>query len=93
MAQVFTTKEQNFINRFVPFVVSLMALADQGTPLTTEFSDETYGTGGANALTDATVQTVLPAVTAAQFASAEGAIVTILAAIATNRGFLEVIRP
>jgi hypothetical protein len=93
MAQSFTVKQQNYAARLATFGVALMAMCDAGIPLTQEFADETYGTGGANAITDATIQALYPAITAAQFASAEGAIVAILATYTSNRGFMQVFKP
>jgi hypothetical protein len=93
MAQVWTTKQQNFMSRFTVAVVNMLTASDALTALCTEFTDDFYGTGGANALTDAVVQTVIPAATAAQTASAEGAVVNVLATVQTNRGYLEMMRP
>lgn len=89
-------KQQGWLTRFQAGVVALMANADSLTELCNEYADDTFGTGGANAITDATVQTVIPACTAAQVASAEGTLAgnnAILATIAANRGYLEAIRP
>ena len=96
MAQSWTSKQQNFLNRFGPAVVQLMADADTLSALCAEYANEAYGTGGANAIPDTVVQVVLPAATAAQVAEAEGALAgvsAILATIAANRGYLEVMRP
>ncbi len=93
MAQVWTAKQQGWIQRFDNAVISLMTAADALQPLVNEFTDDTYGSGGTNQLTDAVVQAILPAATAAIVDSAEGAVVTILATISTNRGYLENIRP
>lgn len=93
MAQVWTTKQLNFINRVVPASVQLMADLDNLTSLANEFADNAYGSGGANALTDGTIEIALPAATAAIFDSAMGAVSSILATAASNRGYLEAIRP
>jgi len=96
MAQSWQQKKTNYLGRFGPAVVALMTDADNLTALCAEFANEGYGTGGANALTDADVQGVLPAATALQVAEAEGALAganAILATIAANRGYLEVMRP
>ena len=93
MAQNWTAKQTGFVQRYQPLVVQLMEVADQLAILNAEFTNDTYGTGGANEIPDAIVQSVLPAATAAQFNSAEGAVVTILATIASNRGYLENMRP
>ena len=71
MAQVWTQKQQNFVSRWSAACVALLAAADTLNALCTEFSNDTYGTGGANALTDVTVQAVLPAATALQVAQAD----------------------
>ena len=96
MAQVWTAKQQNWIQRFSNATVGLMANADAIGLLCTEFNNDFYGTGGANAITDATVQLVLPAASALLLNEAEGAMAgtnQILAIIATNRGYLEMMRP
>lgn len=96
MAQNFVTKQAGWVQRFSSAVVDLMNTTDVLTELCNEFSVDTYGTGGANALTDAVVQGVLPAATALLVAEAEGTIAgtnQILAVIATNRGYLEMMRP
>lgn len=96
MAQNFTAKQQNWILRFSNAVVGLLAYSDQLTALCTEFSNETYGTGGANAITDTVVQGQLPAATALLVNEAEGAIIGtggVVATITANRGFLESVRP
>ena len=63
MAQAWTTKEQNWTQRFSNAVVGLMANMDAINELCYEYTTNTYGTGGANAIPDATVQLVLPAAT------------------------------
>ncbi len=91
-----TAKKQGYVRRLSGATVELMTLADKLQVLCTEFSNEFYGTGGANALADTDVQAVLPAATALQFAQAEGALAganAILATIASNRGYLEMLRP
>lgn len=93
MAVSFTAKQTNFVQRYAAAVQALLSVVDQLSLMDAEFSNDTYGTGGANQITDIVVQAVLPATTAAQFNSAEGAVVTILATVASNRGFLEVMRP
>ena len=93
MAQNLAPKEQGYVTRLSAAAVALLATADLCTSLTTEFTDDTYGTGGANALTDAVVQAVLPGATAAQVSSAEAALVSVLSSISSNRGSLEFLRP
>lgn len=101
MAQVLTTKQGNWVFRFSQQVVALMAAADALTALTTEMSNDSYGSGGTNALTDAVVQASLPngplpAATAALVFSAAGSLANsnaILATIAANRQSLEWMRP
>lgn len=93
MAQTWVPKQTNFAQRYVNAVQAILNDVDQLTLLNAEFTNDTYGSGGANAMTDSIVQTVLPALTAALFDEAEGAIVNILATVATNRGYLEIMRP
>jgi hypothetical protein len=64
--------------------------------LCNEFSTNGYGTGGANAITDAAAQAQLPATTALLVNEAEGSIAgtsQVLAIITANRGYLENMRP
>jgi hypothetical protein len=96
MAQNFLVKQQNYLQRLSPAVVAFLAANDALQLLATEFSNDAYGSGGANALTDATVQTVLPAADAALVFSAVGALANanaILATVAANRQSLEMMRP
>ena len=96
MAQVWTTKQQNFVQRFSVQVVQLMTAVDALDALCTEFVNDAYGTGGANQIPDATVQLVLPAATSLQTAQAVGALNgtnAILSVVTTNRGYLEMMRP
>ena len=96
MAQVWTTKRQNWVSRFQQAVVNLMAEADTLTELCNEFTTNAYGTGGANAIVDAEAQAILPAATALLVAEAEGVLAganNILPVIATNRAYLENMRP
>lgn len=99
MAQNFNPKQTAWLERFWPAVVQLMETADLLASLANEYSQDTYGTGGANAITDATVQGILPAATAAQVASAVGIIngsnelLSIVGQNTSGRGFLEMMRP
>lgn len=96
MAQVWTTKQQNFVQRFSIQVVQLLTAVDALDALCTEFVNDAYGTGGANQIPDATVQLVLPAATSTQVSQAVGAINganQILAVTTANRGYLEMMRP
>jgi hypothetical protein len=96
MAQNWVPKQQNWLTRISQAAMQLMADADALQVLCTEFTNDQYGGGGANALTDATVQGILPASTAALVDEAEGALAgsnAVLAVIATNRGYLETLRP
>jgi hypothetical protein len=96
MAQNWMPKQANWIQRFSDAVVGLLAYSDELTALCAEYSTETYGTGGANAITDAVAQSVLPASTALTIAQAEGAVIgsgAVVATVAANRGYLEAVRP
>ena len=77
-------------------MVAALKAIDQLSLDCNEFATDAYGSGGANALTDVTVQTVLPAATALLVAEAVGVLngaSQILATVATNRGYLEMMRP
>ncbi len=99
MAQSFTLKQQQFIQRFSSASVALMAAVDAMQALAAEFASDAYGTGGANALTDAVVQGVLPAATALQVAEAVGTInganqlLSIAGQGSSGRAYLEMMRP
>jgi hypothetical protein len=96
MAQVWTTKQQNWVQRFSNATVNLLVAADQLSDLCNEFSVDAYGTGGANAISDATVQGILPAATALLVNEAEGAFIGtggVYSVITSNRGYLESVRP
>lgn len=89
MAQSFTAKQTAYIQNYAALCQQLLTIADQLALANTEFTNDFFGSGGANALTDAVVQSVLPDSTAALFFSGEAAVVSALSAIATNRGTLE----
>jgi hypothetical protein len=93
MAQVLTTKQTNFVQRYATAVQSLLSVVDSLILLDAEFANDTYGTGGANALTDTLVQTVLPASTAVLFNAGEASVVTVLTSVASVRSSLEWMRP
>lgn len=93
MAAVWTVKQTAFVAKYASLCQQFLTLVDQIGLANDEFTQDTYGTGGANAITDTIVETILPAATAANFASAEGAMVTILVTVASNRGYLEIMRP
>lgn len=96
MAQEFGPKQQQWVFRFQEAVVKFLTDTDALIALTTEFNNDLYGSGGANALTDAVVQNVLPAATAAILFSAVGALENanaILAQVANSRQSLELMRP
>ena len=96
MAQNWSPKRQNWVQRFSDTTVAFLALADQLATLCSEYSSEAYGTGGQNAITDAEAQAVLPATTALSVAQAEGAYIgadAVYATITANRGYLEAVRP
>lgn len=92
MAAVLTTKQQNFTQRYAAACQQMLTVADNLAVLNVEFTNDFYGSGGANALTDAVVEAVLPASSAAVFFAGEAQVATILAAIASNRGSIEFMR-
>jgi hypothetical protein len=96
MAQDFTAKQRNYVTRLSDATVGFLAYADQLAVLATEFNLEGYGSGGGQPLSDANVQAVLPASTAALIWYAEGLLnnaAAILPTIATARQGLETLRP
>lgn len=89
MAQSDTAKQTQFVTAYASLCQQLLATVDQLGLMNTEFTNDTYGSGGANALTDAIVQAVLPDSTAALFDSGEAAVASILTTVASFRGTLE----
>ena len=61
--------------------------------LSTEYTVDLYGSGQTNAFTDAVVQTVLPASTAAATYAAATGVGAVTSAVSTNRAGLEMMRP
>jgi len=92
MAQDFTAKKNGFITRYSTLVSQFLTIVDSLQLADAEFANDAYGTGGANAITDADVQAVLPASTAALFNSAEASVVTCLNTVASVRSALESMR-
>jgi len=92
MAQVWTTKQQNFLSRLNVAAVSLLAANDTLVGLQAEYVADQYGSGQANAFTDAVVQTVFPAGTAALLFAAASTVGTITSTVSTNRSSLESLR-
>jgi hypothetical protein len=92
MAANFTQQQINWISTHQNLVRQLLSLYSAMTDNTSEFAAETFGTGGANALTDETVQTVIPQATAVGVAGSEGAMVSVMAAITANIGYFQAIR-
>ena len=86
-------KQTTFATNYVSLVQAFLNIVDEFIAKNGEFSADGYGTGGQNAITDAVCQSVLPAMDAAAFNEAEGAMVSILATVASNRGYLEICRP
>lgn len=93
MAQNWVPKQTAFTQKYVGLVQDFMNSVDAISLANAEFATDAYGTGGANAITDAIVQGVIPAGNAALFNEMEGAMVSILQAVASNRGYLEIARP
>jgi hypothetical protein len=106
VAQNQVPKQVNLIVNISNTVVALLANVDALEELTDQYSNDGYGTGGANAITDATVQSgnaagngPLPAATALQVAEAVGVIngsgglLALFGNTGTQRGYLENVRP
>ena len=71
MAVSYTQKQTTWTQNYVAAVQTLMSIADTLGLLDAQFTNNAYGTGGAEAITDAVVQTVVPAATAANLNSTE----------------------
>lgn len=92
MAQNFTPKQSNYLSRLSDAVTQFLEDTDALIALAAEYQNDEYGSGAANALTDAVVQGVLPASTAALVFSGMGSFSNsgaILPTIAANRQTLE----
>ena len=81
MAQSDTVKQTQFVTSYASLCQQLLATVDQLTLMNSEFTNDTYGTGGANEITDEIVQSVLPDSTAALFNSGEAAVVSVLTTV------------
>lgn len=95
MAQDFTASQKKWATNFSNNVVGLMANVVAINDLFDQATADGYLTGGAQPITDATIQSVLPAATAAAMNTAMGAFKNanqISAIIATNRQSLELMR-
>lgn len=93
MAQNFVPKQTAFVTKYSAAVQALLNICDTLILYDTEFANDAFGTGGANAITDVVVQSVLPAGTAAIFNSSEASVVTVLTSVASVRSSLENMRP
>ena len=93
MAQNYTPQQQKWTTDFQALVLQLIAIDDAFDASIDEYTNQQFGNGGINALTDAVVQGVIPQATALQVWGAEGAVVAIRATIASNRGYLDAIKP
>ena len=96
MAGALVTKRQNFISNFTAQVVALLALNDELLSLYNEWNANAFATGASpsgNNIVDGDLTGNLAYLTTAQIDSAIGAVVTVTGSIASNRGYLEAMRP
>lgn len=106
MSQNPVPKEATLVQNISNVMVGLMANVDALEILCEEYTQNGFGTGGANAITDATVQSgniagngPLPNATALQVAEAIGiingvsGILSQIGVSGTSRGYLENMRP
>ena len=96
MAQNYTLKQQNWIMRSARRPSNSWRKPTSSVPCVPSSRPRHTAPAAQTALTDAVVQPVLPAATALIVAEAEGAFAgtsAILSIIATNRGYLENLRP
>jgi hypothetical protein len=96
MAQVLTSKQIGFASRYVVAIQGLISVIDGLELLKAEWDANAYATGASpagNNLTDALLQSNGYAyLTALQVNQAVGAVESIRATVATNRGYLEALR-
>lgn len=101
MAQNLAPKQLNFVRQFSAAVVALLQANDALTSLVANWNGNSYATGASptgNNITDtvisgnAQIQDVAY-MTAAELNSAEAAVASVQAVVASNRGYLEAMRP
>jgi hypothetical protein len=96
MAQVLTSKQVGFVNRHVQYVQMLISCIDTLANLKAEWDANAYATGAVpltNNITDVVIQGTAPYATAQQLNQVIGAVESIRATVAANRGYLEAMRP
>lgn len=96
MAQVLTSKQVNFINRYIQQVATLIGCIDALAALKSEWDADAYATGATpvgNNITDVIIQGTAPYATAQQLNQVVGAVESIRTTVAANRGYLEAMRP
>lgn len=101
MAQNLTPKQLNFVRNFASAVRDLLDANDNLVSLVAQWNGNSYATNAvptSNNITDTVlsgnslIQDVAY-ITATQLNQSEGAVVTVLASVASNRGYLEAMRP
>ena len=96
MAKDLTSKQVGFVNRHITAIVMLLDVADTLNDLRYEWDANAYATGAVpleNNISDAIVQIPAPHITAEILNESIGAVVSVLEAVAANRGYLEEMRP
>jgi hypothetical protein len=96
MAQDLSSKQVGFVNRYKQAVVNLLSDLDALSLLYAEWNADAYATGASpagNNITDSIVQQSMPYATAFELNQAVGAVVAIETTVASNRGYLEALRP
>jgi hypothetical protein len=96
MAQVLTSKQTGFINRYTQQIQTLIGCIDALAQLKSEWDANAYATGATpvtNNITDAVIQSTAAYATASQLNQVIGAVESIRTTVAANRGYLEAMRP
>jgi hypothetical protein len=101
MAQNLVPKQLNFLSAFTQGIIALLQANDNLTSIIANWNGNSYATGASptsDNITDTVISGGTPPsafayMTAAELNSAQGAVVNVQATIATNRGYLEAMRP
>jgi hypothetical protein len=91
-----TLKQQNFINSLTNAVVNLQNANDAVGQVLMQWNAMAYATGASpssNNITDAVASALRPSLNALILNEAIGALASVQAAIASNTGYLESVRP
>ena len=99
MSQIVDSKCEAFVSAYAGALIRLLQDVNTLTNLNAEWTATGYATGAPNVdgtnfnITDAQVQAVLPAATAAMLNSAVGAVASVISTFNSNIGYLAAFQP